>query len=225
MSRALDRARAEVTRAEEDVERWAAAVDAADAEVATAQAADPATPDELDAIGATVVRTQSRAAAARRALVAAGGRLADVRRAALLAEAADEDTAGAAREKDARQHKSKVDALLEQLRALDGVAYEPVTADSTYRDRQAGAFGPTAAVAGRRLDSLVTEAWRHRIRAAVLRGTAATGAVPVFNHELDFKVPGAFSGQPLVGDQIPESARQYVTATHPAGELADVAIG
>jgi len=110
---------------------------------------------------------------------------------------------------------------VEQLRALDGVSYEPVTTESTYREREAGAFAPTAVVV-RRLDSLVAAGWRHRIRAAVLRTTAATGAVPTFNHELDFKVPGSFS-QPLVGDQIPESAREYAAVLHPELEPADVA--
>lgn len=219
MSRSLNRARSEVDAAVRDRDRWAKVAVDAESAAAAAAAVDVTDPSELDAVGDAAVRTAGKAVAARRALAKAEQRLADARRAALLAEAADEASDADTFDREHSALRGKVTALLDQLEALDGVRYEPVTAEGTYDQRRHGP--PTSQVfAMRRLDVLAADARLHRVRAAVLRATAATGCVPGFHHELDVQFDGVWGSSLIELDAIPDTARAYVAAMSEAAGVA-----
>jgi len=226
MSRALEKARAEAARAAADVEKWVRAVTGAAGELAAAEATEVTDPSQLDSVGDAAVRARGKVGAAQRALDTAETRRSVARRAVLLAEAADEDDEAARVERDVRAHESKVQNLLDQLRDLDGVPYDAVTAESTYSDRRRfGGSGDGQVFQARRLDLLVASARQHRVRAAVLRSTAATGGVPTFNHEVDYTFPDWHAGTPLTGDDVPDSARDYAASLTPEPTAEDVATG
>jgi len=173
MSKGLDRARAELARAEGDAEKWARAVAEAEAEVVAAERVDVDDPADLDQVGAAAARAHANAAAARRAHGRALARLAEARCLPLLAEADDEDDAARAAEKVAAAHRAKVDALLSQLRTLDGVAYAPERPDEVEPYVREAAPRPIP-----RGVQLERAAWGHRVRAGVLRHVAEHERMP-----------------------------------------------
>lgn len=206
MSKGLERARAELVRAEADAEKWARAVADAEAAVAEAERADVDDPADLDDVGQAAARAHANAGAARRALSRALARLAEARCLPLLAEADDEDDAARAAEKTAAAHRAKVDALLSQLRTLEGVTYSPGTED----DRKPLAPGEDS----RRVDTprgvlLEREAWRHRVRAGVLRHVAEHERMPN-GREWDALGLVSWLEDPHAAGVVPESVAGFL---------------
>lgn len=211
MSRATDKALAEVGRTAEELVRWTAAVASAEEAAADAEAAVVSDPSELDAAGDAAVRATARAAAARRGYAQATVRLADARRRALLAEASDEEDAARAARRTYTAHTRKVTALREQLEELDGVAYGP---------RQERLEATDVAVVQRvSKGSLLFAVVRfHETRAAVLRYTVEHGRVPVLASDLRGAVSFDVRADALDGDQVPDTAREYVATAAEALE-------
>lgn len=210
MSRATDKALVEVGRAAEELVRWTAAVEEAEAAAAEAEAVVVADPSELDAVGDAAARAAARAAAARRGYAQAAARLADARRRALLAEAADEEDATRAAGRAYDSHRRKVDGLREQLEALDGVTYAP---------RQVRLEAGDVSVEQRvsKSSRLFAAVMLHETRAAVLRYTVEHGRVPYLATDIREAVSFHVGADVLTGDQVPDTAREYVATA--AGAL------
>lgn len=205
MSRAADKALAEVTRAAEELVRWATAVREAEEAAADAEAAVVTDPSELDAVGDTAVRATARAAAARRGYAQAAVRLADARRRALLAEADDEEDAARRAQRAYDDHARKVATLREQLEALDGVAYWPPA-----ERLEGNAVALVLRVS--RSSALYAVVMLHETRAAVLRYTTEHGRVPALGLDLRGAVSFHVAADALTGDQVPDAARAYAAA-------------
>lgn len=211
MSRALTKALSAVEEAERNRDRWVAALATAEAEAAMALDFEVSDPSELEAAGEQAARAAAKAAAARRALGVAEQRLQEAREAALLAEAADEDAAAAALEKEHRSLQSRVDALLKQLEDLNGVRYDLPDGEAIYRRVE---MGERVVVHEPRTHRLAVEARSHRVRASVLRATARTRRVPMFFHELDERF-GFWASSLISAEDKPESALVYAALFEP----------
>ena len=207
MSRALDKARAAVTAAEAEHDRWAAALHDAEAAAAAADQAEATTPGDLDRIGQEAARTAARVSAAQRALATAATRLDTARRAALHAEANAEADAARAARKEYESHAAKVRSLLDQLEKLDGTRY----GNPPDFSGPGWAKHPAQSVSL----ALFNRAGLHEARAAVLRYTAANGHAPTWVHELVPRPESLLVSDQLVGEHIPASVRAYVAATNP----------
>lgn len=224
MSRALERARGEVTKARRDVDRWTQALDEAIRGAAEAEAAEPADPGDLERVAAAAAKAQARVGAARRAHAAAVTRLHAARPTALLAEAADEEAAASRAEGEARQIEAKVSDLLDRLEEVDGVRYlEPTEELSGVRERVRQGETVVVPPPSKRAD-LHAKAIEHRMRAAVLRFTARHGRLPGANIELDYQQPGSLASGQVHGEFLPDAARDYVVTSDPS-RAGGVAIG
>lgn len=205
MSRRVDSARKQLSKARADLDKWRAR----DVELATVQdeieanagdrllddaGAESAVADSLSSVVAQR-RVVSKAVDQARTRVLAAGRE------VLLAEAADEDDEAAGAEKDRRAVQAKVEVLLAQLQGLNGANYRVVTVDDIPRST-----GQVVTAAVPLTEQLEARARQHRVRASVLRHVAASGRVPTFLRELDLGVVSPFL---IDGDLIPDTAREF----------------
>lgn len=202
MSRVLSRALAEVEAAQRDRDRWARVVVESEQAAENAAAVDVTDPSELDAVGDAAVRAAGKVGAAQRAFATAERRLADARRSALVAEASDEDEQAVAAQKGLAGHRSKLDALLRQLRDLDGVDYEP---------KLIWTFDNKSVEPPTNSTRMTWTVHVHRTRAAVLRYAVENGRAPSFGHEVG--VGFDMGGHNLLGpDLMPETVSAFVAA-------------
>lgn len=205
-SKSIEQANAAVSKAAGVVTDWEKKAAAARAEAARLDAESGAAilEDESAAERITLnVQTWERKARAYdQAAEEARRKLLVAQREALEAEAREEDKQAAGARKAADAHVSKVAALLNELRDLDGVEYVVGRALEGYaRDHN---LAPIPRSAG-----LANAARAHEVRAALIRYFAKTGKITHditdLNTELGTSIPDYMRTIPGEGIEIPKS--------------------
>jgi|GEM_PF-3397910 len=210
MSRALDRARKAIEKADADVTSWEGRQfdvqsqrAALDASAATRLLDDPSA---LDKLTNEVQRLDSLARQISATIAEAKRRAHDARRAALATEAEEEDREAVRLERERDAHQAKVDAAKAALEDLDGAGWVRFDPDA---GRRAGEpyVGPDYVLRVPRADLLAQEAREHRKRAALLRYAHEHDRIPDHWYETD--LPGGTTEHPFTSD-IPESIAEFL---------------
>lgn len=181
-SKSVDSAQNNVTKAQGLVEEWKAKAAAARAEATRLDAESGALilADESKAEGISLqIQTLERKA---RAYDGAAGeaarKLHTAQLRALEAEAAEEDRLAAADRKRGEAHDVKVDALLAELKRIDGVDYTVARATEGYAADAGLLQIPTA-------HGIWQDVKRHEVRGAVIRYFISEGSLPNDFHDLN----------------------------------------
>ncbi|NMR29944.1 hypothetical protein [Crystallibacter degradans] len=204
-SKSIESAQTAVTKAAAVVTDWEAKAAAARAEASRidseAGAAILADESAAERITLQVQSQERKARAYDQAAEEARRKLHTAQREALEAEAREEDKQAAAARKAAEAHDAKVDALLAQLKDIDGCDYEPGRATESWAADQGLTQIPAAVAKWDQAD-------QHEVRAAVIRYYIATAKVPADYYELNIGLGTSFPGFGRSihdGDRLPKS--------------------